>query len=176
MGMLLHQEPELFSSLEIAASSDSPLHGEAPAAENLEKFVAFFIGTGIFCILSSVVHEVVHPLPIAPLPNAPSSILGIAAYRGDAVAVINIQAVLRVEPAAEKRKAKLVVLRAEAKDTQFAIPVDSMHELISAPFDSAYPDPASPVAGLTKLLHHSNSVFKLIDHVTLFELLEQSIG
>ena len=143
---VLEQETNMLSSVELSNTASFPNSDEWTASEKCEKFVAFFLENSIYCISSASVLEVVHPLPVAPLPNAPSSILGIAAFRGEVVAVINIKRVLGLESSNATGKAKLVILRSKAKDTQFAIPVDSMHELISISPDSVMARFASAIS------------------------------
>lgn len=149
---------------------------ELRAAEKCEKFVAFFLGNSIFWIPSSTVLEVVHPLPVAELPNAPSSILGITAFKGDVVAVVNIKKVLGLEESAANGKAKLIILRANAKETQIAVPVDSMHEMTAVLPDAISSDPNAASGGLTRLVEYEGSVFKMIVPGVLFKELEQSIA
>ncbi len=147
-----------------------------PHLTNCEKFVAFFLGNCIYCVSSKAVAEVVHPLPISPLPTAPSSITGLAAIRGEVVAVTNLKKILGLEDSPANGKAKLIILRSNAKNTQFAIPVDSMHELISVVPDAITSDPGSMPDGITKLVKHDNDVFKIIDTTVLFERVKASIG
>src|SRR5687768_1405330 len=131
-------------------------------AENCEKFVAFLLGSDIYCISSNAVLEVVHPLPVSSLPNAPSSVRGIAAFRGDVVAVINIQEMLGLGETNADNKAKLIILRANPKDTQFGIPVDSMYELIAVPTE-AMAAHSNNVNALSTRVEHNGSVFHVID-------------
>lgn len=170
----LEQGTNLLSSVELSNHDPVSIGDERPAAENCEKFVAFLLGTGIYCIPSRAVLEVVHPLPVAALPNAPSSISGIAAFKGEAVAVINIKKVLGLEESTANGKAKFVILRANIKDTQFVVPVDSMHELVSVSPDAVTSDP-NDTSGMTLLVEHENRVLKMLDPDFLFRKLEQTV-
>ena len=128
-----------------------------------------------YCISSTTVLEVVHPLPVAALPNAHAWISGIAAFKGEVVAVINLKKILGISESAVNGKAKLVILRANAKETQFAIPVDSMHELLSISLESIAADPNDKTGGLIRLVEHESNVFRTIEPWILFEKLEQSV-
>lgn len=173
---VLEQETDLLSSLELSNPALFSIRDERPAAEKCEKFVAFLLGSGIYCISSKAVAEVVHPLPVAVLPNTPAAISGIAAFRGDVIAVINIKEMLGMEESTATGKAKLIILRSNAKDTQFAIPVDSMHELIAISPEAITVNPNAGSGGMTRLVEHESNVFKVIDPDILFRRLEQSIG
>ena len=167
---------ELLSSGEVSNTTLLSIGDEPPSSENCEKFVAFFLGNSIYCVSSKAVAEIVHPLPVSPLPTAPPSITGIAAIRGEVVAVTNLKKILGLEDSPSNGKAKLIILRSNAKNTQFAIPVDSMHELISVVPDAITPDPSSKPDGITKLVKHDNDVFKIIDTRVLLERVEASIS
>ncbi len=173
---VLEQETNLLSSVELSNPAVFSVRDEPPIAENCEKFVAFLLGSGIYCISSKAVIEVIHPLPVAPLPNAPASISGIAAFRGEVIAVINIKEILGLEQSNANAKAKLIILRSNAKDTQFAVPVDLMHELIAVSPVAVTDDPNAPPDGMTRLVEHESNVFKMIDPEILFERLDQSIA
>lgn len=170
------QDTQPRSSVEPSIPTSFLVGDELSAAEQCEKFVAFYLGNSIFWIPSSMVLEVVHPLPIAELPNAPSSILGIAAFKGDVVAVVNIKKALGLAASTANGKAKLIILRANAKETQIAIPVDSMHELIAVLPEAVTSDPNAASGGLTKLVEHEGTVFRMIVASVLLKELEQSIA
>lgn len=171
----LEQQTKQLSSNGLSDPGILSVRNERPDAEICEKFVAFLLGSDIFCVPSDAVLEVVHPLPVSPLPNAPSSISGISAFRGDVVAVVNITEMLGRGESNAGSKAKLVILRADPKHTQFAIPVDSMYELIGIPPEAmaAHPNTAG---ALSTRVEQEGSVFHVIDTDALFESLERSIG
>lgn len=171
----LEQGTDLFSSVGLSNDASFSFVGERCQTENREKFVAFFLGNEIYCISSATVLEVVHPLPVAILPNAPAWISGIAAFRGEVVAVINIKKILGISESSANGKTKLVILRSNAKETQFAIPVDSMHELLAISPESIAVDPNDRTGGLTRLVEHESNVFRTIETDILFEKLEQSV-
>ncbi len=172
----LEQRTELLSSGDLSNTTLLSIGDERPAAEKCEKFVAFLLGNSTYCISSKTVAEVVHPLTVSPLPTAPASISGIAAFRGEVVAVINIKKILGLEESVANGKAKLIILRSNAKATQFAIPVDSMYELISVGPEAISSDPGSMSNGMTRIVKHESNVFRMIDTSILLERLESSIG
>jgi len=169
------QETQQLAPVKLSDPGMLSVRDELPEVDNCEKFVAFLLGSAIYCVPSIAVLEVVHPLPVSCLPNAPSSILGIAAFRGEVVAVVNIAGILGHAESNPGSKAKLVILVAEPKDTRFAIPVDSMYELIAISPETMATHPKLPNS-LSTRIDHENSVFNIIDTSALFESLKTSIG
>ena len=167
------QETDLLSSVELSNPASFSIGDEWPAAEKCEKFVAFFLGGVLYCMASKAVAEVVHPLPVAVLPHSPAWLSGIAAFRGEVIAVINTKEMLGHGELAATRKAKLVILRSNAKETQFAIPVESMHELVAIKPQAVTSDPNAS-DGMTRLAEHDNNVLTMIDAEILFERLAKS--
>lgn len=170
------QDLDLLSQAKSLHTTSPSNFDERSTVQNCEKFVSFLLGAAIYCIPSVAVAEVVHLLRVAPLPNAPVSIAGIAAYRGEVIALVNIKEMLALEISAVTKKAKIIILRSNAKETQFALPVDSMHELITVTPDAITDDPSPSAAGMTRLLEYEGNIFKMIDPKILFERLEQSIN
>lgn len=124
---------ELESSLPPIEFANLPnsLHSDEPAAlSKREKFVGFFLGEKLFGISADKVAEIVQPPPVTPLPNAPHTLLGIAAVRGEIVAVVNIKNLLNEGISRSEGKAKLIILPAGKKETRIAFPVDKIHEVV----------------------------------------------
>lgn len=118
-----------FSSLE----TDFPVGGGGDQPESgLERFIMFELGGRLCCVAAAGVAEVVQPLAVGPLPNSPSWLLGLAAHRGEPVAVIDSAVIARSTPE-NRGKAKTIVFRARSNETCFALPIDSLREIILAP-------------------------------------------
>jgi chemotaxis signal transduction protein len=131
--------------------------GEQPGS-GVEKFISFELGGGLCCVAAYGVAEVVQPMPVAPLPNAPHWLLGMAAYRGEPVAVIDPGIVAK--PTREGRgKAKIIVFRPRPNETQFALPIDSLHEMIITSAEEIQ----------TQEYVHKEQPVRFIDHARLFE-------
>ncbi len=170
------QETLHLSSLEFPPPALSSHVDGRQTGETFEKFVAFFLENSLYCIPASNVLEVVHPLPVAPLPNAPAIISGIAAFRGEVVAVIAIKKAIGLAESVSTAKAKHVILRANENETQFAIPVDAMRELISIRSETVKADPTSEVEGLTKVVEYESDVFHVIELDVLFRMVRENVG
>jgi chemotaxis signal transduction protein len=132
--------------------------GETMPESGAEKFISFEIGGELCCVAASGVAEVVHPIEVAKLPNSPNWLLGLGAYRGEPVAVIDPRII--AHPAADSRsKAKVIVFRTRPNETQFALPIDRLHEMIIAPTSETRPH---------EYMHNGQSV-RFIEHERLFE-------
>ena len=91
--------------------------------------VVFNLGSTAFSIDSNSVSEIIHPLPITPLPNCPDSIEGVAPLRGELIAVLNVRSIVDLTESQDTEPFKWIVLAAAAGSTKFAFPVGKMVEI-----------------------------------------------
>lgn len=123
-----------------------------------EKFISFELGGRLCCVAASGVAEVIQPMPVSPLPNAPDWLLGLIAHRGDPVAVIDSSIIAK--PALENRgKAKVIIFRPRPGENQFALPIDSLHEVVLAPAKENRP----------REFFHKGVPLAFIEHNQLFD-------
>ena len=153
------RELDLTSPIEFTNLPGSSLQDEHSAAQKLERFIAFYFGKNIYCVPADMVAEVIHPLSIAILPNSPRGVLGIAAIRGEVVAVLNLKELLQEEGGALQGKSKMIVLKPKDGLTQFAIPVDRMHEVVMLPADTFESNAGGNAADLVRRIEHNTSVY-----------------
>lgn len=93
------------------SSGPQPDHARVSTAR-IEKFVTFQIGENTYAVEAPAVAEVVHPLPITPLPDQPRGLLGISPLRGEAIAVVDARGLLAEETTkVPTQKAKQIVLK-----------------------------------------------------------------
>ncbi len=142
--------------------SETDLGGVTAAGERpesgVEKFISFELGGNLWCVPANCVAEVVHPIAVAALPNSPEWLLGLGAHRGEPVAVID-PAVVAASSAADRSKAKLLIFRSRPNETQFALPIDLLHEMILLPAGEQRSG---------EILHNGRRV-TFIEHELLFE-------
>ncbi|MGD9562723.1 MAG: chemotaxis protein CheW [Pyrinomonadaceae bacterium] len=100
--------------------------------EGLEKFISFELGGRLCCIAAAGVAEVVPPTRVASMPNSPDWLLGLIALRGEPVAVVN-PAIIASPTAENSCKAKVMIFRPRPGEVQFALPIDSLQEIVLAP-------------------------------------------
>ena len=54
-----------------------------------KNFVGFFVGEVGYAFPIADVREIIHPLDVSPLPDAPETVLGVANVRGELVTVVD---------------------------------------------------------------------------------------
>ncbi len=107
--------------------AETPFPVSAPG----EKFITFELGDRLFCVPASTVHEVVHSLATAAVPLAPSWLLGLGAFKGEPVALIDSSTVAGQFRPLHNAKTKTIVFHSLANHTKFALPIDSLREIIT---------------------------------------------
>ncbi|NOT48528.1 MAG: chemotaxis protein CheW [Acidobacteria bacterium] len=127
-----------------------------------EKFISFEIGEQLFCVAAVSVQEVVHPISPAAVPLGPPWLLGLGALRGEPVALIDPSTVAVPSRLFANGKPKTIVFHSLANRTQFALPVDSLREIIVV-------EPKSLKSG--EFVHDGRPI-KLIEHDRLFNSFE----
>lgn len=80
----------------------------------LKDLVGFLLGDVMYAVRIEVVREIVNPLTIVDLPHAPSSVKGVADYRGEVVPVVDLRERFGLPPVPASRKTKWVVLDVSA--------------------------------------------------------------
>lgn len=124
-----------------------------------EKFISFEIGEKLFCVAAFCVQEVVHPIASSAVPLGPTWLLGLGAYKGEPVALIDPAVIAGPGRPLPNSKPKTIVFRSLANRTQFALPIDSLREMIVV---------APDAINAGELVQNGRSI-KLVDHDRLFE-------
>jgi purine-binding chemotaxis protein CheW len=75
-----------------------------------KNFVGFVVGDVEYAVAIANVREIANPLPLVALPHAPRSVVGVADYRGDVVAVVDLRTRFGLRPAEVTRKTKWIVV------------------------------------------------------------------
>lgn len=157
-------EPDF--ELDLAGFINPPVSviGDEPSAtQKCERFIAFYFGDELYCVLSEAVAEVIQALPVAALPHSPHGISGITAIRGEVIAVLNLRELVNEEVGAGQAGSKMVILSSPENQTQFAIPADRMHEVVMLP-DSV----ADGTNSLLRQVDHDGGHYKVIDAEKLY--------
>lgn len=108
--------------------------GSRPGA-TAEKLISFELRGQRCCVAASAVAEVVHEMTTAALPDPPQWLAGLAAYRGEPVAVIDPSAIIAgPAPSLYVRRPKTIIFRKQPDTAalQYALPIDSLGEMIPA--------------------------------------------
>ena len=113
---------------------------EAPHQSSGEKFILFEVGGRVCGVPAASVLEVAHSLAVSAIPNSPKWLLGLAIFRGEPVAMVQPQAVISDFPRHQAaRNLKTIIFRGRDDETQLALPVDRINEMITRP-ETSEPD------------------------------------
>jgi len=141
----------------------------APVPHGTERFIGFQLGDESFYIAATGVLQVVQPLQVAALPNSPSWLLGLAAHRGEIVAVLNPR-ILRsnIGSASPGWMSKTLIFHPAEQNLSYALPIDRLDEVVALPPRQSSPK-SGPVNG--NLLYEivaDGRTMRVLDHVNLF--------
>jgi len=76
-------------------------------------FVLFQIGTDRYALEAGRVVEVIPLLGLKSIPQAPAGVAGLFNYRGEAVPALDLAAITKGRPAAERLSTRILVVRTE---------------------------------------------------------------
>lgn len=104
------------------------------AAPAPEMILIFRLSGEAFAISVSWVHEILDPIPVAPVPNAPPFAPALVNVRGAIAPLIDIRQRLRMPAADPGPSARLIVLELPVANvpTRLAIMADAVEEVIEA--------------------------------------------
>jgi purine-binding chemotaxis protein CheW len=75
-----------------------------------KNLVGFVVGDVEYAVAIAHVKEIANPLPLVALPHAPRSVVGVADFRGEVVAVVDLRMRFGMPAAAVTRKTKWIVV------------------------------------------------------------------
>lgn len=154
-------DQNLVSDLFAVTSWDVPsTGGEDSEAGKFERFIAFYSGSGLYCVRADDVAEVIHAVPVAAIPNPPRGISGIAAFRGEVLTILSLRELSSESDAGQSEKSKMVVLQAAEDHSQFAIPSDRMHGVVMLPQTVSR---SAIENGFVRHVKHDGSDYNLLD-------------
>jgi purine-binding chemotaxis protein CheW len=107
----------------------------------LRNLVGFSVGEVSYALPIAAIREIVNPLDVIDLPDAPQEVRGVANYRGEVVPVIDLRVRFRLAPLAETRKTKWILI--DLGGRLVALVVDTVSGVFGAQSDLRPP----PVLG-----------------------------
>jgi purine-binding chemotaxis protein CheW len=111
--------------------------GAAP--DPLAQLCAFRIGGEDYAIDIMRVREIIHPLPITPVPRAPAFVEGVVRLRGDVLPVLDVRKRLGLPPAPPTRKSRFLLVNVAGR--RLALVVDEVREVLRLPRSEIRPAP-----------------------------------
>ncbi len=109
------------------------------------QLVSFFVGEEEFGTDILMVEEIIRPLPITRVPNAPHFVEGVITLRGRVIPIIDLRKRLNIGSVDVTRKTRKIIVDVDNKITGFI--VDSVSQVLRIPKSSIEPAPEI-VAGI----------------------------
>ena len=110
----------------------APDAARSGAAEDpLVQLCTFRIGGEDYAIDIMRVREIIHPLPITPVPRAPAFVEGVIRLRGDVIPVLDVRKRLGVAAASPTRKSRFLVVNVAGR--RVGLVVDEVREVLRLP-------------------------------------------
>lgn len=81
---------------------------QAPIADRSKNLVGFVVDSVHYALDIHAVQEIISPLDVVALPDAPEAVIGVADHRGDVIPVIDLRLRFRLPPAELPRRKWLV--------------------------------------------------------------------
>jgi purine-binding chemotaxis protein CheW len=128
-----------------------------------EKFVVFSLNEKLYAVPSVDIAEVIHLLPVTPLPMAPDAVLGLTNLRGEILAVLSLKRMWNEDNSAPSERAKLVVLRSEDPASRFAFEVDKLSEIVAIPDSAIEPAKEKAAPHVYGTVTRGPAVLNLVD-------------
>ncbi|HEX9049433.1 MAG TPA: chemotaxis protein CheW [Anaeromyxobacter sp.] len=114
--------------------------GPAPAADDaIVQLCTFRIGGEDYAVDIMRVREIIHPLPITPVPRAPASVEGIVRLRGEVIPVLDVRKRLGLPASAPTRRTRFLVVNVARR--RIGLVVDEVCEVIRIPRAGIRPAP-----------------------------------
>lgn len=128
-----------------------------------KNLVECVVGDVRYAVPIATVREIVNPLPLVELPNAPSSVVGVADYRNEVVPVIDLRARFGLGSIPATRRTKWIILRRSARS--FAIIVDGVTEVFRSSDIRPPPlgGPGADLRGIEGVATHAGAMVFVLD-------------
>ena len=115
------------------------------AADALAQLCTFRIAGEDYAIDIMRVREIIHPLPVTPVPRAPAFVDGVVRLRGDVIPVVDVRKRLGLPAGAPTRKSRFLVVNVAGR--RVALAVDEVREVLRIARSEIRPAPALRAPG-----------------------------
>lgn len=137
------------------------------------QVVTFRLNGETFALPILDVREIITPLPITPVPQAPRFVEGVINLHGAIVPVVNLRRRFGLPAAIERSDERLIVANAGPQGL-IALQVDEVREVETLPPDSITPPPAivagnAAAAYIKGLSNHKGKLIIHIDPRAIFQ-------
>jgi purine-binding chemotaxis protein CheW len=111
----------------------------------LAQLCTFRVGGEDYALDIMRVREIIHPLPITPVPRAPLSVEGVIRLRGDVIPVLDVRKRLALPVTPATRKSRFLVVNVAGR--RLALVVDEVRDVLRLPRSEIRPAPPLGVPG-----------------------------
>ena len=112
---------------------------DAAAEAPLVQLCTFRIGGEDYAVDIMRVREIIHPLPVTPVPRAPTSVEGVVRLRGEVIPVLDVRKRLGLPASAPTRRTRFLVVNVARR--RIGLVVDEVCEVIRIPRGEIRPAP-----------------------------------
>ena len=117
----------------------APEPGRGAAADPLAQLCTFRVGGEDYALDIMRVSEIIHPLPITPVPRAPAFVEGVIRLRREVIPVLDVRKRLQLPIAPPTRKSRFLVVNVARR--RIALVVDEVREVLRIPRSEIRPAP-----------------------------------
>ena len=104
--------------------------GRAYSATLAKDLVRVEVGGVLYALEVERIREIVNPLPIIELPREQAFVLGVADYRDEVAAVVDLRSLFGISPADMERRTKWIILSTSAMSV--GVVVDSVLDVFTS--------------------------------------------
>ncbi len=116
-----------------------PAAAPAPGDPALAQLCTFRVGGEDYAIDIMRLREIIPPLPVTPVPRAPSFVEGVIRLRGDVIPVVDVRRRLGLPLTPATRKTKILIIHVAGR--RLGLVVDEVTEVIRIPRTEIRPAP-----------------------------------
>lgn len=117
----------------------------ARGADEVAELFTFRIGGEDYAVDIRRVREIIHPLPITPVPRAPAFVEGVVRLRGEVLPVVDVRK--RFGLAGQPPGARTKFLVVQVAGRRLALVVDQVADVLRVPRSEIRPAPAFAMPG-----------------------------
>ncbi|HVO21479.1 MAG TPA: chemotaxis protein CheW [Anaeromyxobacter sp.] len=108
--------------------------------EGLVQLCTFRVGGEDYALDIMRVREIITPLPVTPVPRAPSFVEGVVRLRGDVIPILDVRRRLGLPAAPATRKTRVLIVSVAGR--RLGLVVDEVAEVLRLPRTAIRPAPA----------------------------------
>jgi purine-binding chemotaxis protein CheW len=123
----------------------APHLASKPKDDPLAQLCTFRVGGEDYAIDIMRVREIIHPLPITPVPRAPAFVEGVVRLRGEVIPVLDVRRRLGLATTPATRRSRFLVVNVAGR--RIALVVDEVREVLRLPRSEIRPAPSLGAAG-----------------------------